>query len=238
MKYCFAYSEPAHGSDLDAIETRAEVVGDSWIVTGHKTWVADANNATHAVVLCRAAEAIRRVVVPLADNHVEIHPIQDLSGAHRLFDVVFDGAHAPVCTEPAFERSEPDYTAEFWDLVETARRSGRNQDALIRQQLAAAYSQLQVIGQLPDSQVRRVLAADYHRRLGEIAMDVLGADGLLRAAAEGYVPTRWEQVFLTSRGDTLAHGTTEILRTRIAEDLLGLPSDLGSPVSSVSPEGA
>jgi alkylation response protein AidB-like acyl-CoA dehydrogenase len=224
MNCCLAYSEPAHGSDLDAIETRAEVIGDSWIVTGHKTWVAEADKATHAVVLCRAAEGLTRVVVPLADNHVEIHPIQDLSGARRLFNVVFDGARAPICTEAAVERIEPDYVMEFWDLVETARRNGRNQDALIRLQLATAYSQLQVIGQLPDSHLRQVLGAEYHRRFGEIAMEILGADGLVRAAAEGYVPSRWEQVFLTSRGDTLAQGTTELLRTRLAEDLLGLPA--------------
>jgi alkylation response protein AidB-like acyl-CoA dehydrogenase len=211
---------------LSGIETRACKRADSWLVTGHKTWVAAADTATHAVVLCRSSNGLIRVVVPLADNHVEIRAIRDLSGANRLFDLVFDGSLAALCdTDAPLDGIEPEFAQEFWELVESARSNGRASDRLVRQQLAWAYAQIQIIQHLPNSPVRQLLAAEYHRRFGEIAIDLTGSDALLRTEAEGYVPNRWQQVFLTSRGDTLARRTTELLRTRIAEDLLGLPPD-------------
>jgi alkylation response protein AidB-like acyl-CoA dehydrogenase len=226
MNYCFAVSEPAHGSDLSGIETRAVKRADAWLVTGHKTWVAGADTATHAVVLCRTSNGLARMLVPLADNRVEIRAIQDLSGANRLFDLVFDSSLAMLCdTDAPLDRIEPDFAQEFWELVESARSNGCALDPLLRQQLAWAYAQVQIIRHLPDTPVRQLLAAEYHRRFGEIAVDVTGSAALVRADAEGYVLNRWQQVFLTSRGDTLAQRTTELLRTRIAEDVLGLPVD-------------
>jgi alkylation response protein AidB-like acyl-CoA dehydrogenase len=226
MKYCFAVSEPAHGSDLSGIETRAFKRADSWSVTGHKTWVAGADTASHAIVLCRCSNSLTRMVVPLADNHVEFRPIQDLSGANRLFDLVFDGSLATLWdTDAPLDGIELDFAQEFWELVESARCNGRASDPLVRQQLAWAYAQIQIIQHLPDTPVRQLLAAEYHRRFGEIAVDLMRSEALLRAGAEGYVLNRWQDVFLTSRGDTLAQRTTERLRTRIAEDLLGLPPD-------------
>ena len=226
--YCLAYSEPDHGSDLAAIETRAEVRGNDCFVTGVKTWVAGADRATHAVVLCRTGHGLASVLVPLDDNGVEVQPIRTLAGEDTLFQVVFEGSRGQPVDSGEFDSSPSpwlDAEAEFWDLVDTARRCGRSNDSHIRQQLAWAYAQIRVIRALADRDVAlaRLMWSEFHRRFGEIAMEIVGADGLVRPDAEAYTTSRWQRVFLTSRGDTIAAGTTEIQRITIAEDLLGLP---------------
>jgi alkylation response protein AidB-like acyl-CoA dehydrogenase len=100
----------------------------------------------------------------------------------------------------------------------------------VRQQLAWAYAQVHIIRVLaeraqsgPESSLLDVLGSEYHRRLGEIAVDVVGTDSLVRPDGEAYATSPWQRVFLTSRADTIASGTSEIQRTVIAERVLGLP---------------
>ncbi len=50
-----ALSEPGAGSDARAVATRAERVDDGWRITGRKTWISDADAATHLLTLCRIA---------------------------------------------------------------------------------------------------------------------------------------------------------------------------------------
>ena len=132
------------------------------------------------------------------------------------------------------------YEREFWELVDTARRYGRDRDPLVRQQLAWAYAQVQVmryqgmrlLAQLavrrepgPEASVTKLFWSEYHRRLGEIAMDIVGADALVRPDRQGYATDRWQDVFLSSRAGTIFSGTSEIQRNIIAERALGLPRE-------------
>jgi len=238
--YCLAFAEPNHGSDLAAVETRGDVHGTELVVTGRKTWVAGADRAGVAMVLCRTAPVeLSCVLVPLRGENVELRPIRTLSGALALFDVTFDGVCVPIrnlvgergdglrLARAALQRTRwHDAEQEFWDLVQTARDYGRSRDPHVRQQLAWAYAQVRVSCFLAerDPSLADLVWSEYHRRLGEIAMDVLGADGLVRTAAEGYATNRWQHVFLTSRADTIAAGTSELQRNRIAEHVLGLPT--------------
>jgi len=46
-------SEPNHGSDLAAVETRAIDQGDHFIVNGSKVWTSNAHHADFTTLLCR-----------------------------------------------------------------------------------------------------------------------------------------------------------------------------------------
>jgi len=50
--YCQGYSEPNHGSDLGAVETKGVIDGDELVITGQKTWTSGAQNAN--MILCSA----------------------------------------------------------------------------------------------------------------------------------------------------------------------------------------
>ena len=234
--YCLAFAEPAHGSDLSEVETTGEVIGNEVVVSGVKSWVAGADRADGALVLCRTApEELSCAVVPLPDEAVQLRPIRVLTGANDLFELHFDAARAPLSSlrgdglQVAMRELEHvhylDLEREFWDLVETVRRYGRNRDPHVRQQLAWAYAQQRVIRSLAEREpfLAKVLWSEYHRRFGEIAIDVMASDGLVRQDIEGYAGNRWQQVFLGSRADTIAHRTSEVQRDVIAERHLGLP---------------
>jgi alkylation response protein AidB-like acyl-CoA dehydrogenase len=233
---CLAFAERDHGSDLAGVQTRGDVTGNEIIVTGVKTWVAGANTADAALVLCRTApQELSCVRVQLPDEAVELRPIRVLSGDNDLFELQFEAARAPlgnlvgdrgdglvIATRELSNAQWLDVESEFWEVVEAARHYGRNRDPLVRQQLAWAYAQVRTIGALIQREplLARVIWSEYHRRFGEIAIDLTGSDGLLRQDGEGYKGTRWQQLFLASRADTIANRTSEVQRDVIAEQLL------------------
>jgi len=49
--YCQGFSEPDHGSDLAAVQTRGEIDGDEIVITGQKLWTSGAGRATMMFVL-------------------------------------------------------------------------------------------------------------------------------------------------------------------------------------------
>jgi alkylation response protein AidB-like acyl-CoA dehydrogenase len=69
------------------------------------------------------------------------------------------------------------------------------------------------------SSVAKLLWANWHRRLGELAMEVRGAAGMV---ADPELD-RWQRLYLFSRADTIYGGSNEIQRNIIAHRVLGLP---------------
>nr|WP_031464310.1 acyl-CoA dehydrogenase family protein [Sciscionella sp. SE31] len=69
--------------------------------------------------------------------------------------------------------------------------------------------------------VAKLLWANWHRRLGELAVRAEGAAGL--TAEDGL--DQWQRLYLFSRADTIYGGSNEIQRNIIAERVLGLPKE-------------
>ncbi|WP_327248702.1 acyl-CoA dehydrogenase family protein [Streptomyces sp. NBC_01320] len=130
------------------------------------------------------------------------------------------------------------FRRELESLIELARRNGAADDPLIRDRLARAWvgletircNALRMLDQVaagapgPEASIGKIFWATWHRELGELAMDVCGADGML-AAGQPYDLTDWQRLFLFSRSDTIYAGSNEIQRNIIAERVLGLPKE-------------
>jgi alkylation response protein AidB-like acyl-CoA dehydrogenase len=71
--------------------------------------------------------------------------------------------------------------------------------------------------------VSKLLWANWHRDLGELAMDIQGMAGLLKPGGEF---DEWQRLFLFSRADTIYGGSNEIQRNIISERVLGLPREV------------
>jgi alkylation response protein AidB-like acyl-CoA dehydrogenase len=71
----------------------------------------------------------------------------------------------------------------------------------------------------PEVAVKKLLADRHGQNVMELARDTMGAAGLLTPEVE----SSWAYLF--ARALTIGGGTTEILRSLVAEQLLGLPKD-------------
>jgi alkylation response protein AidB-like acyl-CoA dehydrogenase len=264
--YCQGFSEPGTGSDLAGLQTRGEIDGDEIVITGQKLWTSGAARANMMFVLCRTDPAAEKhagisfVLIDFTDPAISYQPVRQMSGAAEFAQDYLDGVRAPLfnvigglnngwrvaMTTLGYERGGSATTLhlfherEFWELAETARKRGSAADPLVRQQLAWAYSQVQLLrfsglrslarlagGRQPgpEASVAKLFWSEFHKRFGEIAIGIEGADGLLRPEGAGYPTSSWQNVFLSSRAGTIYSGTSEIQRNIIAERALGLPKE-------------
>ena len=98
--WAMGYSEPGAGSDLASLSTRAEKVGDGYLINGRKTWTSDAMDCDYIFVLARTSDdkpkhqGISLVLVDMDQPGVEVHPIRLLSGASPFNETVFNNALA------------------------------------------------------------------------------------------------------------------------------------------------
>ncbi|GAA0495675.1 acyl-CoA dehydrogenase family protein [Streptomyces olivaceiscleroticus] len=130
------------------------------------------------------------------------------------------------------------FRRELTAVTELAKANGAAADPLIRDRIARAWTGLETIrcnalrmldgvaagAPGPEASIGKIFWATWHRELGELAMAVCGADGML-AAGEPYDLTDWQRLFLFSRADTIYAGSNEIQRNIIAERVLGLPKE-------------
>jgi len=131
------------------------------------------------------------------------------------------------------------FRRELRQLVALARSNGSIEDPVVREKLTRAWVGLDVMGahalrtlaaedsaQRPPGadSVWKLVWAGWHRRLGELAMEVAGASSLT-VESEPYDLDRWQRLFLFSRADTIYGGSDEIQRNVIAERVLGLPRE-------------
>jgi alkylation response protein AidB-like acyl-CoA dehydrogenase len=126
------------------------------------------------------------------------------------------------------------FRREWARLVAEARRTGAAGNPLIRDKLARSWIGLEVMrahalrslatGPVTgaEASVMKVLWSRWHRELGELSMEVLGARSMV-ARGEPYDLGDWQRLFLFSRADTIYGGSDEIQHGIIAERALGLP---------------
>jgi alkylation response protein AidB-like acyl-CoA dehydrogenase len=100
--WCQGYSEPGSGSDLASLATRAERSGDSYVITGTKTWITIAQWADWIFVLARTdpnakkQEGISFILVDMQSPGVTVRPITTIDGGHEINEVHFDAVEVPI----------------------------------------------------------------------------------------------------------------------------------------------
>jgi alkylation response protein AidB-like acyl-CoA dehydrogenase len=144
----------------------------------------------------------------------------------------------------AFERGvstlgqQLNFENELRGILDAARRNGRSNDPVVRQRLADGWIGLQIMrynalrglaradqAELSrEGLITKLYWASFHRRLGELAVDVLGADALV-ADGPPYELSAAQRLFLWSRADTIYGGSNQIQRNQIGERALALPRE-------------
>ncbi len=100
--WCQGYSEPAAGSDLASLTSRAELDGDEWVVNGHKVWTSDAHRAHWMFGLFRTEPEVPRsgglsfLLVPMDQPGVEVQIIKAMTGKPEFCEVFFNDARTSI----------------------------------------------------------------------------------------------------------------------------------------------
>jgi len=97
----FALSEKAAGSDVSAIATRAEHVGDHYILNGQKTWISNAGIADFYTVFARTGEApgargLSAFVVAANTPGLSVSERIDIIAPHPLGTLEFENCKVPA----------------------------------------------------------------------------------------------------------------------------------------------
>src|ERR1700722_10166365 len=163
--WCQGLSEPNHGSDLAAVETRAIDNGDHFLVNGSKVWTSNAHHANFSTLLCRTDttapkhRGLSYLLVDLKSPGVTIRPLVQITGESGFNQVFFDDVAVPksnlvgnwnqgwmvAITNMMFERTihggRTDMMVEVRQLGELAKQVQRNgypafEDGYVRGRIA------------------------------------------------------------------------------------------------------
>lgn len=99
-RWCQGYSEPSAGSDLAALQCKAEDKGDHFLINGQKTWTSGGQWADGCFGLFRTDptrkhEGISFLIVDMHAPGVEVRPIRMISGASPFCDTFFTDVKVP-----------------------------------------------------------------------------------------------------------------------------------------------
>ncbi len=89
-------SEPSGGSDLAGVITRADRVGDKWVINGAKTWSTSAFAADYGLMLARTDwdapkhEGLTMFLVPINSPGITLRRIKQVNGSVEFCEEFFD----------------------------------------------------------------------------------------------------------------------------------------------------
>ena len=99
--WCQLFSEPAGGSDLAGLRTRAEKDGDDWIINGQKIWTTGAHFSDYGILITRTDPTLPKhkgltmFFLDMRSPGVEVRPIKQASGHSGFNEVYFTNVRIP-----------------------------------------------------------------------------------------------------------------------------------------------
>jgi alkylation response protein AidB-like acyl-CoA dehydrogenase len=281
ITWCQGFSEPNSGSDLASLKTSAVLDGDEWVINGQKVWTTQAQYADYVFLLTRTdpdAEqhaGISYLLVPMHQDGIDVRPITQVDGSAEFNEVFFTNARCPkgnvvggvnngwkvAMTTLGFERGSSSTTGyrrflkEYETIVREARRVGKSDDELVREDLVKAWSKIKIMEingyrSLTDAlnnthnaallgACNKMFWSETHRDYMDLAMNILGMQaqvltgtgsvagpsGAMHRGREDYPVSELQASFFFSRSETIWGGTAEIQRNIVGERALGLPKE-------------
>lgn len=257
--WCQLFSEPGAGSDLAAAATSAVRIPDGWVLNGQKVWTSGAQYADWGYILCRTDpdapkhRGLTAFIVPMTAPGVEIRPLRQMTGGSSFNEVFFTDVLVPddyrlgavgdgwrvAVTTLGFERGGAGGRGGVVPrLMALARHRGRQDDPVIRQLIAKAYTHEKLLGLTieraksrlragetpgPEGSIGKLYWTEGLRLNNEVAAALLGPE--LIADTGEWGTYAWSELLLGTAGFRVAAGTDEVQRNILSERVLGLPGE-------------
>jgi alkylation response protein AidB-like acyl-CoA dehydrogenase len=162
LVFCQGFSEPNAGSDLAALQSRAERSDGKWVLNGQKTWSSGAHYADRSFLLARTDpslpphQGIGMFLVDMKQPGIEVRPIIQMTGSGEFCEIFLSGALVEdsdvvgsasdgwrmAMATFGFERNGLANATRFERavaaLAELTRREGAGSDDTVRQRVAQA----------------------------------------------------------------------------------------------------
>jgi len=97
-----ALTEPDAGSDLQGIKTRAELVGDEWVINGSKMWITNAGDADYIITLVvtdssKKPKSMSMLIIPTDTPGVYVAPPEKKMGLGSCHSnaITYDNVRVP-----------------------------------------------------------------------------------------------------------------------------------------------
>ncbi len=177
--WCQGYSEPQAGSDLAALQLRADPDGNDYILNGSKIWTTHAHFANQMFLLARTArdgrpqQGITFLLLDMETPGIDVRPILSIADDHDLNQVFFDNVRVPQANRIGaehdgwtvakflleFERTVA-YASGLWAALNGAEAMARERELLddpqIRRKLSRLSSQVAAIEAVEQQVMARI----------------------------------------------------------------------------------
>ncbi|MCU1369879.1 MAG: putative acyl-CoA dehydrogenase [Ilumatobacteraceae bacterium] len=225
----------------------------TWVVDGAKIWTSGAAHADWCYLIVRTDPTAKphaglsELVVDLRSPGIEIRPIIDATGDGHFCEVRFDGVEVPaanlvgeengsfrqVMRQMEHERGGIDRLVSNHRLYRDVLPFADRGDPRVRQQIAAIETGhrlgrllviQEVLGQAPKqfSAAAKTACTEHEQHVASFCAAVLGARGQAGDPTDD-LARRVARNVAYAPAYTIMGGTTQILRTIIADRVLGLP---------------
>jgi alkylation response protein AidB-like acyl-CoA dehydrogenase len=151
--WCQGFSEPSAGSDLASLKTRAERVGENYVINGSKIWTSAASFAEFIFLLARTGAGRREIsvfLVPMATPGIEVREVASMTGRRSLHEVFL----TDVVVAPSVRLGGD---GEGWTIVRTVlqnERIGMPRYMMAQRALNSAARVLKQEGRFDDGEIQ------------------------------------------------------------------------------------
>jgi len=96
--WCQLFSEPVAGSDLAGLQTKGELDGDEWHVTGQKVWTSQGHAADLGMLVARTDPTAPKhrgmsyFAIDMDQDGVDVRPLKEMTGRTFFSEVFMDNA--------------------------------------------------------------------------------------------------------------------------------------------------
>jgi acyl-CoA dehydrogenase len=245
-EWCQGFSEPQAGSDLSALNLRAEPDGEDFILTGSKLWTSFAQYATHMFLLARCdphssgGDGLVFLLVEMDRPGISVRPIRFIDGECETNEVFFDRVRTPASDRIGA-------IGEGWKTAKrlmAIARSNNTTTGQLRRSLRAAWRECLAAGE-PDTELFRKLsglaaridefeALEHHAVSGRTGIDDASCTSILKLAAtelhqqiteaglEVAPASAFAQAkYFATRAATIYSGTSEVHRNILGRAICG-----------------